>query len=99
MIKPARIHTCVTDEGEDDIGNYIPLPPDGGWGWIVMSASFFNFFIIDGVAYSFGVFLNDYVEYFDTSVGTTSLGNSLFCGVSLLVGEFVSRLDSEHPLH
>lgn len=53
-----------------------------------MIASFFNWFIIDGIAYTFGVFLNDYVDYFDTSVGTTSLASSLFTGFSLLNGEY-----------
>jgi len=65
----------------------MPDPPDGGWGWVIMVASFFNNFILDGIAYSFGVFLNEYVQYFNESVGFTSLANSLLCGTYLLIGK------------
>lgn len=51
-----------------------------------MVASFANTFILDGIAYTFGVFLNDYMDYFNESVAMTSLANALLCGVYLLVG-------------
>lgn len=77
------IALIYTDEWED----YIPEPPDGGWGWVVMVASFFNNFILDGIAYCFGVFLEEYIRYFGSSVSNTSLANSLLCGIYLLVGK------------
>ncbi|XP_067933073.1 monocarboxylate transporter 14-like [Watersipora subatra] len=70
--------------------DYIPEPPDGGWGWVIMIASFFNNFLVDGIAYCFGVFLAEYVEYFNTSVGNVSLSSSLLCGFYLFVGPVVA---------
>lgn len=67
----------------------MPEPPDGGWGWVVMCASFVNNFILDGIAYSFGAFLNDYVDYFNESVAAVTLANALLCGVYLLVGMYI----------
>ena len=32
-------------------------PPDGGWGWVVMIASFTCNLVLDGIGYVFGVFL------------------------------------------
>ena len=29
----------------------LPAPPDGGWGWVIVFASFMNNLIIDGIAY------------------------------------------------
>ena len=29
----------------------LPAPPDGGWGWGIVFASFMNNLIIDGIAY------------------------------------------------
>lgn len=77
------LFSLFIEEWED----YIPEPPDGGWGWVVMIASFFNNFILDGISYCFGVFLYEYVNYFDSSISSTSLANSLLCGIYLLVGK------------
>lgn len=57
-----------------------------------------NNFILDGIAYTFGVFLNDYVEFFNSSTAATSLASALLCGVYLLVGKnfFHSSYNSEH---
>ena len=35
----------------DDATSQPPVPPDGGYGWIIMVASFFNSLIIDGVSF------------------------------------------------
>ena len=40
----------------------LPVPPDGGWGWMVCAASFFLSLIVDGCCYSYGIF---YMEYLD----------------------------------
>ena len=75
----------------DDWEDYIPEPPDGGWGWVVMIASFVNNFILDGLAYCFGIFLLEYSKSFQASVGSTSLANSLLCGTYLLVGGYTYK--------
>lgn len=38
---PARkkINTALSEEDEDD-DQYLPVPPDGGWGWVVVFGSF-----------------------------------------------------------
>lgn len=33
----------------------VPVPPDGGWGWVVVLGSFFVHVFADGFVYSFGV--------------------------------------------
>lgn len=79
---------CISDEWE----YYIPDPPDGGWGWVVMVASFFNNFIVDGISYGFGVYLKEYLDFFSSTRGETSLANALLCGVYLLVGMSLTSL-------
>ena len=45
--------------------------------------------IVDGIGYSFGVFLLEFAEYFQESKSKVSLVGSLLCGVYLFAGEFV----------
>ena len=40
----------------------LPLPPDGGWGWVVVAASFFCLCVLDGISYTFGMFLVPLME-------------------------------------
>ncbi|RZB40362.1 MFS 1 domain containing protein [Asbolus verrucosus] len=35
------------------------IPPDGGWGWMVILGSFLCNFIVDGIIYTYGQFLED----------------------------------------
>jgi len=70
----------------------VPVPPDGGWGWVIVLSSFICNFIVDGICYTFGVFLDSYVIYFDSGKGTVSWAGSLLAGVYLSCGPIVSAL-------
>ena len=64
-------------------------PPDGGWGWWVVVASFGCNFVVDGIAYSFGVLINELSESYSATRAHTSLAGSLLCGMYLLNGELL----------
>jgi MCP family monocarboxylic acid transporter-like MFS transporter 14 len=77
------------DESEtltDTVDQYIPTPPDGGYGWIIVLASFANHIIVDGIAFTFGVFYEDFLEYFQAGSGKTALVGSLLSGFYLITG-------------
>ena len=66
--------------------------PDGGYGWIVVLASFFCNIIVDGVIFSFGVFLVDVSNDLQVSKGATAWVGSLQTGFYLIVGELPETL-------
>ncbi|KAG7202993.1 hypothetical protein KM043_010125 [Ampulex compressa] len=86
---------------EDDGGSLceyhdIPPPPDGGYGWVVVFASFMCNMIVDGIAYTFGVFLGEFVKYFDEGKGKTAWVGSLLSGMYLSAGPVVSALTNKY---
>ncbi|KAK4293958.1 hypothetical protein Pmani_033383 [Petrolisthes manimaculis] len=70
----------------------LPPPPDGGWGWVIVVASFLCNAIVDGVAYSFSPFLGTLSEQFDAPKGKVAWIPSLLAGVYLSAGPIVSAL-------
>ncbi len=56
--------------------NYVSVAPDGGYGWVVLAASFFISFILDGIMYSFGVILQPIKAHYDA---TNEIANLLSC--------------------
>lgn len=64
-----------------------PVPPDGGWGWVVMFASFIISILVDGVCLNIGVFYPYFLDYFQQSKGKTSVAGSVLNGTYLLVGK------------
>ena len=60
----------------------LPTPPDGGWGWMVVFGSFIIHVIADGVAYSFGIFYIEFLEYFQAGRGPTGWIGSLMVGIT-----------------
>ena len=75
---------------EDDVSlceyHDIPPPPDGGYGWVVVFASFMCNMIVDGIAYTFGKFHEPFAKHFGESLGTTAWVGSLLSGVYLSAG-------------
>jgi len=60
--------------------------PDGGWGWMVVLGSFVVHIIIFGIAYSFGVFVEYFIQYFQCSKSEIGGLGSLIIGVTWIVG-------------
>ena len=54
--------TSILEKGKEDIGHSEIMPPDGGWGWIVVLVSFLTNFMSWGVLLSSGVFLEEFCE-------------------------------------
>ncbi|CAF4500874.1 unnamed protein product [Rotaria magnacalcarata] len=77
---------------DDEEYDYITVPPDGGYGWIVLLACFLINLIIDGFVYSFGAVSNDIKSFYKTTEWATSLVVSLACGFYLLSAPVASAL-------
>lgn len=59
---------------------------DGGYGWVIVIASFLCNMVVDGIAYTFGVFLNEFVEDFNEGPGKVAWVGSLLSGMYLSAG-------------
>lgn len=70
----------------DLIADHLPVPPDGGYGWVIVIAAFISNFIVDGISNSFGPFMASYQETFKASKAATSFIGSLLIGSYLLSG-------------
>nr|CAD7256594.1 unnamed protein product [Timema shepardi] len=79
-----------SEEEEDDSRK--PKVPDGGWGWVVVAASFFISTIADGISFSFGLLYGEFLIHFGESKSTTAWIGSLFMAVPLLSGPIGSAL-------
>jgi hypothetical protein len=66
-----------------------PKCPDGGWGWVVVFASFMIHVIADGVTYTFGIFYFEILNYYGTSNAMTAWVASIMCGTTYCVGKWL----------
>lgn len=39
-----------------DISTFIVIPPDGGWGWVVVITAFVTNLVVDGAMMTYGIF-------------------------------------------
>ena len=64
-----------------------PTPPNGGWGWVVVAASFFCLCVLDGISYTFGMFLAPLMEDMECGRGGVSAAGSfqVYCFLTILV--------------
>ncbi|KAF5282141.1 hypothetical protein FQR65_LT02838 [Abscondita terminalis] len=71
---------------------FLVIPPDGGWGWVVVSAAFYSFLVSDGIIYAFGIFITDMAESFKCSKSHIVLVGGISTAFVSLTGPFVSAL-------
>ena len=49
---------------------------DGGWGWVVVFACFLTTFVLDGIGYSFGMFMKPLKhDMRESNFGVASIGS------------------------
>ena len=63
------------------------IPQDGGYGWVILAASFIISFILDGAMYSFGLFIDDIANQFVIPRSEANLLTSLYTGFLFLSGK------------
>lgn len=73
---------------EQTVVTYVTVPPDGGWGWVIVAASFFCNFCVDGIVYSAGVFVGRIDKSLNVSKASVALMGSLLAGFCLMSGYF-----------
>ncbi|KAM8721692.1 hypothetical protein ACLKA7_007548 [Drosophila subpalustris] len=100
---PARRKSQQQQQQQPGNGNAIcememdsmPTPPDGGWGWVVVFGSFMIHIVTDGMTYSFGLFYDEFLTYFNEGKGYTAWIASIMVGVTFSSGpissSFVNR--------
>ncbi len=95
-IKHASSNSETDSESTTTSTLSLPDPPDGGWGWLVVFASFMIHLIADGCAFSFGVMYVELLDYFKESKGKTAWVGSLFVSVPLITGPIASALTNRY---
>ncbi|XP_069115634.1 monocarboxylate transporter 9-like [Argopecten irradians] len=69
-----------------------PVPPDGGWGWVITFSSFMVSFLVDGVCFTFGIFFPEFLRHFGESKGKTQILGSVLNGAYLSLGPVAGAL-------
>lgn len=69
-----------------------PKIPDGGFGWVIVLASFIISVIIDGIAFSFGLIYTELLNYFEESKTKTAWIGAFHLAVPLLAGPIISNM-------
>lgn len=72
------------------------VAPDGGWGWVVVFASFMVTMISDGISFSYGILNRDLERQFGKSKSLTSLVGSLLLSMPELTGPIASALTDRY---
>ncbi|XP_074140980.1 monocarboxylate transporter 9-like [Sminthopsis crassicaudata] len=65
-------------------------PPDGGWGWVIVVASFFTQFLCYGSPLAVGVLYLQWLDLFREGKGKTAWVGSLANGVGLILSPICS---------
>ncbi|RWS29010.1 Monocarboxylate transporter 14-like protein, partial [Leptotrombidium deliense] len=95
MDMEAEVHP-LADENENFDNIVVTDPaPDGGYGWVIVFASFMCNLIVDGIAYTFGLFFPYFVVHFHASKGKAALVGSLLSGCYLSAGPIVGALTNK----
>ncbi|XP_017018901.1 monocarboxylate transporter 14 [Drosophila kikkawai] len=81
------------EDGEEEIDEAaVVVPPDSGWAWVVMVASFLCCTVIDGIVFCSSLIQEQLMAEFNVSKGYVAFVSSLLSGCYLMAGPFVSAM-------
>ncbi|XP_017867551.1 PREDICTED: monocarboxylate transporter 3 [Drosophila arizonae] len=81
------------EEEEEEIDTAaVVVPPDSGWAWVVMVASFLCCTVIDGIVFCSAIIQEELMKEFHVSKFYVTFVSSLLSGCYLMAGPFVSAL-------
>lgn len=81
-----------SNDSSNNLEATVVVPPDGGWGWVVVMASFLCNLVVDGIIFSFGTFLESIAEEYTVTKADVTLVGSLMSGFYLMSGPFASAI-------
>jgi ABC-type proline/glycine betaine transport system permease subunit len=81
-------------ESDDDSSKL--TPPNGGYGWVVVTAFFFLYAFGLSHFYTFGIFLVEYIGEFGTSLGTLSIIGSLATAMCTMLAAQVGKWSDKY---
>ena len=82
------------DTAQNETGDDPFVPPDGGWGWIVMISAFICLLVLEGTAHVFGIFILNLDDQLDLK-NLLSLMISVRGAFIQLVGPFAALMVRE----
>lgn len=86
---PSRKRKQNAQTIEEDDQEYEMVPPDGGWGWLVLGGSMLVNILVPGTVKSFGVLFVEFLEAFDASPATAAWIPALCYFLYSSLGEFL----------
>lgn len=84
-----------SDDSSSDSDDSLPESPDGGYGWMVVVASFVAHLIADGCGFSVGVLFSEWLEVFQESKAKTAFASSLFVSMPAICGPVASIITNK----
>ncbi|CAH1104778.1 unnamed protein product, partial [Psylliodes chrysocephalus] len=79
-----------------DYEEAVPTPPDGGYGWVIVFASFICNMMVDGITYCAGIFLPALIAYYHESQAKVAWVGSILAGVTMCLGPLVSAVANKY---
>ena len=69
------------------------VPPDGGWGWVIVFAVFTGNCLMDGCIGSYGIFYPEIMRTFNSGPVVTSMAGSLLPAVHMISSKYCLYLN------
>jgi len=90
-----QIKNGQTVDDDEPVQSHV-VPPDGGYGWVIMGAAFLCNVVVDGIIFSIGLVVAALADSFEVEISKATWVGSLLSGFYLIAGPFVSALSNRY---